>query len=148
MKLISDLLMAALAASAALVALSSTAAAQPATDPSALPTEQPVGPDPAAISAHEQILRKVIADLMAKKPDYDSMVPELATLVRTNLDPIADKLNAMGALKTLTYAGSQQNALKFVAESEKGSTVWFIAMTPEGKIAGLVFRDAQPAPAS
>ncbi|MBX7249321.1 MAG: hypothetical protein K1X35_09815 [Caulobacteraceae bacterium] len=149
MKFISDLLMAALAVSAALVALSSPAAAQTAPDASTLPTEQPAGPDPAAIAAHERILRKVIADLMAKTPDYDSMVPQLADIVRANLDPIAEKLNQGGRLKTLTFAGSQQGALKFVAQSERGSTVWFIALTPEGKIAGLVFRDAvTPTPAN
>ena len=139
MKLLPDLAMAAVAVSAALVALSTPVFAQP-TDPAALPSEQPAGPDAAAIAAHEQVLRKTIGDLKASKPDYDSMVPQLADIVRTNLDPIAGKLNELGALQTLTFAGTQQQALKFKATFANGETTWFIVINPEGKIAGLVFR--------
>lgn len=139
MKLLSDLAMAAVAVSAALIAVSTPAAAQTA-DPAALPSEQPAGPEASVIAAHEQILRKTIGDLAASKPDYDSMIPQLADIVRTNLDPIAAKLGELGALQTLTYAGTQQQALKFRANFAKGETTWFIVLTPEGKIAGLVFR--------
>lgn len=139
MKFLPDLAMVAVAMSAALVALSTPAAAQP-TDPAALPSEQPAGPDAAVIAAHEQVLRKTIGDLKANKPDYDSMVPQLAEIVRTNLDPIAAKLNELGALQTLTYAGTQQQALKFKATFANGETTWFIVINPEGKMAGLVFR--------
>jgi hypothetical protein len=150
MKFLSDLAMAAVAVSATLVALSSSspAAAQPATDPSTLPTEQPAGPEPTVIAAHEQVLRKVIADLKAKTPDYDSMVPELGAIVRANVDAIADAINKLGPLKTLTYVGTQQQALKFRAAFEKGNETWFIVIQPDGKIAGLVFRDETPPPAS
>ncbi len=145
MKLLPDLAMAAVAVSAALIALSTPAYAQ-ATDPAALPSEQPAGPDAAAIAAHEQVLRKTIADLKAKKPNYDSMVPQLGEIVRTNLDAIADAINTQGPLKNLTFAGSQQGALKFRAEFEKGNQTWFIAIQPDGKIAGLVFRGETPPP--
>lgn len=150
MKFLSDLAMAAIAVSATLVALSSPARAQP-TDPSTLPSEQPAGPDQAVIAAHETVLRKVIADLKARTPDYASMVPQLADIVRANVDAIASAINALGPLKTLTYAGVQQNALKFRAAFEKGNETWFIVIQPDGKIAGLVFRDdpaPTPAPAS
>ncbi len=139
MKLLSDLAMAAVAVSAAFVALSTPAFAQ-ATDPAALPSEQPAGPDASVIAAHEQVLRKTIGDLKASKPDYDSMVPQLADIVRANLDPIAGKLNELGALQTLTFAGTQQQALKFKATFANGETTWFIVIDPAGKIAGLVFR--------
>lgn len=139
MKLLSDLAMAAVAVSAAFVALSTPAFAQP-TDPAALPSEQPAGPDASVIAAHEQVLRKTIADLKASKPDYDSMVPQLADIVRANLDPIAGKLNELGALQSLTFAGTQQQALKFKATFANGETTWFIVIDPAGKIAGLVFR--------
>ena len=147
MKFLSDIAMAAVAVSATLVALSSPEAVQP-TDPSTLPSEQPAGPDQAVLAAHEQVLRKVIGDLKAKKPDYDSMVPQLGTIVKNNLDAIADAINQLGPLKSLTYAGVQQQALKFRAEFEKGSETWFIVIQPDGKIAGLVFRDDQAAAAA
>jgi hypothetical protein len=139
MKLLSDLAMAAVAVSAALVAFSTPAFAQPA-DPAALPSEQPAGPEAAVIAAHEQALRKIIGDLKVNKPDYDSMVPQLADIVRANLDPIVGKLTELGALRTLTYAGTQQQALKFRATFANGETTWFIVIDPAGKIAGLVFR--------
>lgn len=139
MKLLPDLAMAAVAVSAALVALSTPALAQPA-GPAALPSEQPAGPDASVIAAHEQSLRKTIGDLKAGRPDYDSMIPQLADIVRTNLDPIAAKLNELGALRTLTFAGTQQQALKFRATFANGETTWFIVINPESKIAGLVFR--------
>ena len=139
MKLLPDLAMAAVALSAAVVALSTPAFAQTA-DPAALPSEQPAGPDAAVIAAHEQVLRKTIGDLKASKPDYGSMVPQLAEIVRVNLDPIAAKLIELGALRSLTYAGTQQQALKFRATFANGETTWFIVIDPSGKIAGLVFR--------
>ena len=139
MKLLPDLAMVAVAVSAAFVAMSTPAFAQ-AADPAALPSEQPAGPEATVIAAHEQVLRKTIGDLKANKPDYDAMVPQLADIVRANLDPIAAKLNELGALRTLTYAGTQQQALKFKATFANGETTWFIVIDPAGKIAGLVFR--------
>jgi len=140
----------ALTLAAALAAVSAPVHAQETpTDPSALPSTQPVGPSPEVIAAHEAVLRKVIGELQAGKPDYGQMVPQLADAVRAAEADIQPKLAGLGPLKTVAFAGSQQQALKFKVAFEKGETVWFIVMTPEGKIAGLVFRDAvQPTPAS
>jgi hypothetical protein len=152
MKFLADLITPALVLAATVVALSTPAAAQETpTDPSALPSAQPVGPGPEVIAAHEAVLRKVIGELQAGTPNYDQMVPQLADAVRAAAAEIQPKLAQLGPIKTVEFAGSQQQALKFKVAFEKGETVWFIVITPEGKIGGLVFRDAvapTPAPAS
>lgn len=139
-----------LAALAALAAAPLPAIAQETpTDPSALPSAQPAGPGPEVVAAHEAVLRKVIGELQSGKPNYDQMVPQLADAVRAAGADISAKLAELGAIKTVTFAGSQQQALKFKVDFEKGETIWFIVIQPDGKIAGLVFRDAvAPTPAS
>ena len=134
---------------ASLVALPLTAVAQDTpTDPSALPSAQPVGPAPEVIAAHEAVLRTVIGELQAGRPNYDRMVPQLAEAVRAAEAEIQPKLAGLGPLKSVAFSGSQQQALKFKVAFEKGETVWFIVIGPDGKIAGLVFRDATPAAAA
>jgi len=139
-----------LAALAALAAAPLPVIAQETpTDPSALPSAQPAGPGPEVVAAHEAVLRKVIGELQSGKPNYDQMVPQLADAVRAAGADISAKLAELGAIKTVTFAGSQQQALKFKVDFEKGETIWFIVIQPDGKIAGLVFRDAvAPTPAS
>lgn len=139
-----------LAALAALAVAPLPALAQETpTDPSALPSAQPVGPSPEVVAAHEAVLRKVIGELQAGKPDYDQMVPQLADAVRAAGPDIQTKLAELGPIKSIAYTGSQQQALKFKVIFDKGATIWFIVIQPDGKIAGLVFRDeAPPTPAS
>ena len=151
MKFLADLITPALVLAAGLVALSTPpdAAQETPTDPTALPSAQPAGPGPEVIAAHEAVLRKVIGELQAGTPNYDQMIPQLADAVRAANAEIQPKLAGLGPIKTVEFAGSQQQALKFKVAFEKGETVWFIVITPEGKIGGLVFRDAvAPTPAS
>lgn len=143
MKSFSKLFSPALILSAGLVAMPLSAAAQETpTDPSALPSAQPVGPAPEVIAAHEAVLRTVIGELQSGQPNYDRMVPQLAEAVRAAEAEIQPKLAGLGPIKTVEYAGAQQQALKFKVAFEKGETVWFIVVGPDGKISGLVFRDA------
>ena len=141
MKFLSDLAPAALTLAAALVALSTPAAAQDTAEtPPA--TAQPAGPDAAAIDAHKAVLGKTIADLKAGAPDYASMGPQLAEAVRAQQEGITAKLNELGEVKSIEFVEARQTALKFKVVFANGDTSWFIVMTPEGKIETLIFRPA------
>jgi hypothetical protein len=140
MKFLTDLAPAALTVAALFVALSTPAAAQDTAETPPVVAPQPAGPDAAAIAAHKDALVKAIADLKAGKPDYDSMVPQLAEAVRAQQGGISGKLNELGIVKSIEFKASRQNALKFQVTFANGETSWFIVMTPEGKIETLVFR--------
>ena len=65
----------------------------------------------------EAALRKVIAALTAKTPDYDDMVPGLANAVRANADAMGTQIAGWGplqsvALKTITPQGVDIFAVK------------------------------------
>jgi hypothetical protein len=139
MKILSDLAMGALAVWAALVAFSTPAAAQPA-DPATLPSEQPAGPAPEVIAAYKQTLTKTITDLQAGHPDYDTMAPQLADVVRAQIGAIGPQLQQLGAIKSVDYDGVYQTALKFKVTFANGETNWMIVISPDGKIGMLVIR--------
>ncbi len=107
-----------------------------------LPTEQPAAPapPPEVVSRHQTVLTSTIAGMQAGKPDYGSMVPQLADAVRQQEAAITPALQQLGEVKTIAYDGVVQGALKFKVAFANGETTWIIALGPDGKIAGLVFR--------
>lgn len=142
MKFLLDLAPAALTVAAALVALSTPAAAQDTAETPPVVAAEPAGPDAAAVETHKQAVTKAIADMRAGKPDYDSMTPQLAEAVRPQQEGLASTLTQLGEVKSIEYVGFRQTALKFKVTFANGVTDWFIVMTPEGKIETLVFRPA------
>jgi len=133
-----------LIAAATLLALGAPALAQtPAAEPAAsapAPTEVPAGPTPEVIAAHQALLLKTIADLTAGRPNFDTMEPRLADVVRQQQGVMQPELQRLGKVQEVTYAGVVQGALKFRVAFAGGPTTWFIGLGADGRIANLVVR--------
>jgi len=130
-----------LALSAALTLGGAPALAQTAApaDPSALPAE-PAGPSPDVVAAHQTLLTRTIADLKAGRPDFNTMAPELADVVRRQQASLQPALQQLGDVQAVAYDGVVQGALKFNVAFAGGATVWLIGVGADGKIAALVAR--------
>ena len=93
-----------------------------------------------AQSETEHRLRQVIGELHNGKPDYNQMEPTLQVVVRKQAETVMTKLQALGSLQSITYKGRQQGADVYDVRFENGETVWLISLSPEGKIASLLFQ--------
>jgi CubicO group peptidase (beta-lactamase class C family) len=88
---------------------------------------------PAAGSA--KALRKMVEDLAAGKPDYDSMSPGLANATRQQLPQIQAQMNQFGKLQSIVFtavgpAGPDIYSVRF----EKGALEYRIWLGVDGKI--------------
>jgi hypothetical protein len=87
----------------------------------------------------ESVLRQAIGDLQRGEPNYDRMESAVQTAVRQQLSAVTAKLKGLGQLRSLQFVGQQQGADMYEARFQNGSTTWFIALSPDGKISTLVF---------
>jgi hypothetical protein len=94
----------------------------------------------AQASGTEAALKKAIADLQKGTPDYDSMEVVLSTAVKQQIGVVVPRLKQLGALKSVAFQGQQNGADVYDVRFENGATVWMIALSPSGKIAGLLFQ--------
>jgi hypothetical protein len=113
--------------------------ASPAIAQTAAAPAGPVAKVPPA--AEEAALRTVIAQFQAGKPDYDQMEPRLAEAVKAQ-PAVVTMVQGFGALEHVDYVGVVNGAQHFRVGFATAETDWFIALSPAGKIAGLVFRPA------
>jgi pyruvate/2-oxoglutarate dehydrogenase complex dihydrolipoamide acyltransferase (E2) component len=130
-----------LAAALASASPAAPSAAQPV--PAAAPAE--AAPAPAVspeVARAGAMLEIAIEKLRAGAPDYNAMEPDLAAAVKSQIGAVKDQLAQLGAVTAIDYVGPKGNAQQFKVTFEKGATVWFIALSPAGKIQTLVFRPA------
>ena len=132
-------LLSAIAASAVL-AFAAPAFAQTPSDPAALPVEPAPGPSAETIAQHQAVLTSTIKAIQAGKVDFNTMEPQLADAERQQQGAMQPALQQLGDIKETAFEGVVQGALKFRVTFAGGPTVWFISLTPEGKIGGLVVR--------
>ena len=83
----------------------------------------------------EAALRKMIEDVRAGKPDYDSMSSGLAAATRQQLPQLRSTVTGLGAIQSVTFkgvgpAGPDIYQVKF----EKGSLEYRIWLAPDGKV--------------
>lgn len=89
----------------------------------------------------EAAIRKDIADVAAGTPAYDTMSPGLANATRQQLPALKTLFANLGAVKSVTFERVDQNGADvYDVEFEHGKTEWHIAMTPDGKVDMLGFR--------
>jgi CubicO group peptidase (beta-lactamase class C family) len=94
--------------------------------------------DQTAAPGSEAALRKVIADLTAGKPDYDSMTSRLAEIMRQQLSSLQPVVRKLGAVQAITFqkvgpAGADFYLIQF----EKGAMEGRILLGLDGKIERL-----------
>jgi hypothetical protein len=106
------------------------------------PTGPPQQPDLPVNLAHafdtEARLRGVIAELKSGKPVYEQMEPMLRISLRQQITALASRLQALGALISISHEGEQQNADVYEVKFANGVTAWMIGIAPNGKITTLI----------
>lgn len=86
----------------------------------------------------EAALRQAIAGVLAGTPPYDRMTPRMADGMRQWLPQVAPMLTTLGAVKSVTFKGVNQNGSDmYQVVFEKANTSWQIAFAPDGKIDSL-----------
>ncbi|MBP7705517.1 MAG: hypothetical protein KA105_09585 [Caulobacter sp.] len=91
----------------------------------------------ATATSAEIILKKTVADLQAGKPDYGTMVPELAEAIKGQ-PALIQQLKALGPARSFTRLGDKENPWQFDATFESGMVLtWTISIDDSGKISGL-----------
>lgn len=96
--------------------------------------------DPEASRAEAALLR-TIWKFQSGAPDYASMEGKLADTVRAQPD-LLEQVKAYGPASDVAYLGAVNGARHFKVAFAGVETHWFIALSPSGKIATLVFREA------
>jgi len=96
----------------------------------------------------EAFLRKLIADEANGTIDYTTMLPAMADVVRAH--PAQPMFKAWGAITKVTYLSTGLTGLDvYRVDFDSGASMIFnIALTPEGKLATMMFMPANPASAS
>lgn len=91
----------------------------------------------ATTTSAEIVLKKTVADLQAGKPDYATMVPELAEAIKGQ-PAMMQQLKALGPAKSVTRLGDGENPWQFDTAFESGMVLtWTISIDESGKISGL-----------
>jgi hypothetical protein len=76
-------------------------------------------------------------------PDFDAMVPGLASAARQQNAAITAQLQKFGALQSVAFKTAGPNgADTFEVIFEHAKTDWTISFSPDGKITDLGFRPA------
>jgi CubicO group peptidase (beta-lactamase class C family) len=96
----------------------------------------------------EAFLRKLIADEANGTIDYSTMLQPMADLVRAH--PAQAMFKAWGAIAKVTYLATGLTGLDvYQVDFDSGASIIFnIALTPEGKLAGMIFTPANQPPRS
>jgi hypothetical protein len=89
----------------------------------------------------EATIRKVIAEIEAGTPNYDSMNPGLAAATRQQLPRLKAIFANLGRLKSVTFRSVEKSGMDvYVVEFQHGRTEWRIMKSPDGKIDTLGFQ--------
>lgn len=88
----------------------------------------------------EAALLRTIWRFQSGAPDYAAMERILADTVKARPE-LVDQVKAYGAPEDVEYLGAVNGARHFKVAFAKVETHWFIALSPTGKIATLVFRE-------
>ena len=83
-------------------------------------------------------LRKVITDLQRGAPDATGMEPAIFAALQN--PGIAALVARFGALQRIEYVATQNGADIYRVTFANGASLWTIAMSPSGRIAGLFFK--------
>jgi CubicO group peptidase (beta-lactamase class C family) len=87
----------------------------------------------------EAALRRSFAGLLAGKPNYDEMAPNLAEQTRQQLPQLEASAQQFGAIQSVEFRGvSPQGWDIYDVHHESGSvSTWQVSLSQDGKIAGL-----------
>ena len=108
------------------------------------PTTEVQAPD---VARSEAALRSVIAAFQAGQPDYSVFTEGLSARIREKAGEIGPLIQGYGAVQSVTFAGEQNGAELFSVVFAGQRTMWLIGFDDEDRIAALLFRPVEAAPA-
>jgi len=97
--------------------------------------------DQKPFSTSEAEVRREVADLQRKQPDYDRLTPMLAEEARQQIQHTEELIASLGSLQSLNFKGVGPGGFDiYQAQFEHGSLDWRILIDTDGKVAGLLIR--------
>jgi CubicO group peptidase (beta-lactamase class C family) len=100
--------------------------------------------DQTAAPGSEAALRKMIEDVRAGKPDYDSMSANLASATRQQLPQLQSSVVDLGGIESIKFTGvGPGGADIYQVKFEKGSLEYRIWLAPDGKVESANVRPVQ-----
>jgi hypothetical protein len=120
---------------------------QPAVTVAEASQQQVFAPRSTPLPGTEAAVRSLVAGLASGKPDYQTMSPALADVTRQQLPQLQRVLEALGALRSASFAGPGPGGgdaydLLFA----NGALRMAVVLGPDGKIAGSMVAPGGPAP--
>jgi beta-lactamase regulating signal transducer with metallopeptidase domain len=87
------------------------------------------------LSDTEAAMKRLVPTMMAGRPDYSLMDPDMAELVRQRMPQYRAMLQQLGPVETVTFnnvgTGNNEN---YIVQHAHGVTQWTIGMAADGKI--------------
>ncbi len=117
----------------------------PATDIAEASLERVFAPRTEPTAGTEAALRSFIAGLASGAPDYDTLTPQFADVVRQQMDRTRSVFASLGELKSVTFrepgpVGGDGYDVVFA----NGALIMSVMLTPDGKIGGGTIQPAPP----
>jgi hypothetical protein len=92
----------------------------------------------AATPGTEAAVRRYFASLLASKPDYEDLGPDLAALVHQQEPQALALAQQIGAIQSMAFVGVQANGFDvYLVTHEHGVMRWLVALGPDGKVQGM-----------
>ena len=89
----------------------------------------------------EAAVRRLYNGLLAKKPNYDEMSPELVDATHKQFDRLAPAIQSLGPIVSVDFRGvGAQGWDIYDVHSQNGLSTWRIDLAPDGKIRGALFQ--------
>ncbi len=93
----------------------------------------------------EAAMRRLIEELREGRPDYSQLFPEFAAVIRQGLPEAQASAKQLGAVLSVTFKGVEAGGGDvYLVQFQDGAMECHIALTPDGKIAGMGFRPLRP----
>lgn len=114
--------------------------------------QQPPAPPAPTVHAAPQpgteaALRRLLAEVSSGAPNYDLLVPAMATMLRQQLPQLQKDLLALGQLQSITFAKARmQGADLFDVKLANGALNCMIGLDAAGKVAVADCREAGSPP--
>jgi beta-lactamase regulating signal transducer with metallopeptidase domain len=91
--------------------------------------------DQAAAPGTDKAVRAFVSSVMAGRPDYGLMTPELAKVSRPQEGKIDEFMKGLGPVRSIAFAGVGPGGNDvYTVRHEKGVSRWIIGLAPDGKI--------------
>jgi hypothetical protein len=102
----------------------------------------PAAPAQPVRAEAEATIRTIISGMTSNTLDFSLFTEDLAGKIREQQAQITPILQGFGALQTIDFVGSQDDADLFNVKFASADTQWVIAFNEDDKVAALLFRPA------